>query len=123
MAKATVADISAAILEELPDDGSTIGNARLRKLIAARLGVEPTEADYLAARDALVQRGLVAIGRGRGGSLRRVLDTTGGFSLEMQHAGEGVMPLATPLSTKTRTPARSRATGDRRAGRDEGAAT
>ena len=32
MAKATIADIRKAILKEVPRDGSTIGNIRLREL-------------------------------------------------------------------------------------------
>ncbi|MCD9004678.1 hypothetical protein LDO31_00235 [Luteimonas sp. XNQY3] len=51
MAKASVADIRAAILDMLPGDGRTIGNGWLRDLIAARLGTDVAEDDYFAARD------------------------------------------------------------------------
>ena len=43
------ADIRAAILRTLPEDGSTIGNGRMRELIAAELDADLTEADYFAA--------------------------------------------------------------------------
>ena len=39
MTNASSADIHRAILDLLPEDGSTIGNGRLRDLTAARLGL------------------------------------------------------------------------------------
>lgn len=84
MAKAAAADIRAAILDLLPDDGSATGNARLREQIAARLGAEVDEGEYFLARDALVAAGQVLTGRGRGGSVRRVLDTAPALTLEAQ---------------------------------------
>ncbi|MCW5567249.1 MAG: site-specific DNA-methyltransferase, partial [Dokdonella sp.] len=84
MAKAAAADIRAAILDLLPDDGSATGNARLREQIAARLGAEVDEGEYFLARDALVADGQVLTGRGRGGSVRRVLDTAPALTLEAQ---------------------------------------
>lgn len=74
MAKASATDIRAAILMALPEDGSTVGNGRMRELVAAELGTPVDEGDYFAARDELVEAGQVATGRGRGGSVRRVLD-------------------------------------------------
>lgn len=85
MAKASVGDIAAAILEELPGDCSSVGNGRLRKQIAAWLGAEVSDGDYLAARDTLVQQGLAATGKGRGGSLRRILEAPAAFSPEVPH--------------------------------------
>ena len=84
MVNASAADIYAAILGTLPEDGSTIGNGRLRELIAEKLGAKVDEADYFAVRDALVEAGLVATGRGRGGSVRRVLDADTPLTLEAQ---------------------------------------
>ncbi len=57
----------AAFLALVPTDGSAIGNAALR----AQLGW--SEADYDAARDALVAAGRITKGRGRGGAVRRTL--------------------------------------------------
>jgi type I restriction enzyme M protein len=76
MAKATVAEISAAILKELPRDGANIGNASLRERVAGRLGAKVKEDDYFKARDALVAKGKLAVGRGRGGSVRLVKATS-----------------------------------------------
>ena len=55
-----------ALLDQVPAGGEAIGNGRLRE----RLGWG--EDRYLAARDALVTRGVLAKGQGRGGSVRRV---------------------------------------------------
>jgi len=121
MAKASVADIRTAILGELPGDGSTVGNGRLKKLIAERLGAEVDESVYLAARDELVALGLVATGKGRGGSLRRLLESSAPFALESQHAAEGVMAPPSALSTRPRVEARQMKQ-TRRAGKNEGGA-
>ena len=103
MANASSADIRRAILDLLPEDGSTIGNGRLRDLTAARLGAELSEADYFAARDALVSEGLAATGRGRGGSVRRVLDSDAALTLEVQEVPQGAQnpkPARAPLPKK-----------------------
>jgi len=55
------------LLSSVPADGTTIGNQTLRE----RLGW--TEADYATARDALVARGMLEKGKGRGGSVRRTM--------------------------------------------------
>jgi type I restriction enzyme M protein len=60
------ADDADLLLAQVPADGSTIGNQRLRE----NLGW--SEDRYAAARDTLVTQGRVAKGQGRGGSLRRV---------------------------------------------------
>lgn len=99
MANASSADIRRAILDLLPEDGSTIGNGRLRDLAAARLGAELSEADYFAARDALVSAGQVATGRGRGGSVRRVLDSDAALTLEVQEVPQGAQNPKTARAT------------------------
>jgi adenine-specific DNA-methyltransferase len=89
MAKVTVAEIRKAILKELPKDGSSIGNQTLREAIAGRLGVKQVdEEDYFEARDALIDAGKVAKGKGRGGSVAKILDEDAGFSLEAQAVPE-----------------------------------
>ena len=60
------------------------GKGTISMLIAARLGADVEEVDYFAARDALVQAGQAATGRGRGGSVRRVLDAGTPLTLEAQ---------------------------------------
>ncbi|MBB1062087.1 site-specific DNA-methyltransferase [Marilutibacter spongiae] len=88
MAKASAADIREAILRTLPEDGGTIGNGRMREAIAAELGADLDEADYFAVRDALVAEGLVATGKGRGGSIRRVLEAGAALTLQAQQIPE-----------------------------------
>ncbi|WP_238547853.1 hypothetical protein [Meridianimarinicoccus roseus] len=61
------------ILSLTPEDGSSIGNGAMMALLRERVpGL--TDDDYAAARDALVDDGLLARGRGRGGSIMRVVD-------------------------------------------------
>ncbi|HUD43468.1 MAG TPA: site-specific DNA-methyltransferase [Dokdonella sp.] len=83
MAKAAVADIRNTLLELLPKDGSSVGNQSLRDQLADRLGAPVSEVDYFAARDALVDAGMVRKGKGRGGSVARISDQAEGFSLAM----------------------------------------
>ena len=61
----------ARLLEQVPADGDSIGNGSLR----AALGWD--EARYETARDALVSQGILAKGRGRGGSVRLVSAAVG----------------------------------------------
>ena len=58
-----------ALLDCLPESGSTRGNLAVRR----QLGWEPDR--YWAARDSLVDAGLVVRGRGQGGSVRKVLES------------------------------------------------
>ncbi|KAB8178334.1 hypothetical protein [Microbispora catharanthi] len=58
-----------AVLECVPQDGSAISNLAVRK----RLGWDPDR--YWGARDALVDAGVVIRGRGRGGTIRRYVET------------------------------------------------
>ena len=61
------------ILSLAPEDGSSIGNGAMMALLRERVpGL--ADDDYVAARDALVDDGLLARGRGRGGSIMRVVD-------------------------------------------------
>ncbi len=57
-----------ALLDCVPQDGSAISNLTAQKL----LGWETDR--YWAARDALVDAGMVVRGKGRGGTIRRVVD-------------------------------------------------
>lgn len=61
------------ILSLTPEDGSSIGNGAIMALLRERVP-DLTDDDYAAARDALVDDGLLARGRGRGGSIMRVVD-------------------------------------------------
>ncbi|GAA0312008.1 site-specific DNA-methyltransferase [Rhodovulum strictum] len=61
------------ILSLMPEDGSSIGNGAMMALLRERVP-DLTDDDYAAARDALVDDGLLTRGRGRGGSIMRVVD-------------------------------------------------
>lgn len=54
------------LLSHVPDDGSSIGNTRLRETC---LGWE--EDEYWPVRDSLVEKGFLVVGYGRGGSVYR----------------------------------------------------
>ncbi len=58
------------ILANIPEDGSSIGNGALMALLREQLP-DLTDEDYAAARDALIDEGALAKGRGRGGSVYR----------------------------------------------------
>ncbi|WP_370283007.1 DNA methyltransferase [Pseudooceanicola sp.] len=61
------------ILSLTPEDGSSIGNGAMMALLREQVpGL--SDSDYFVARDALVNDGLLAKGRGRGGSIMRVVD-------------------------------------------------
>lgn len=65
-----MSDISELILTLVPEDGSSIGNGAMLTLLREQMP-DLAEDDYLAARDALVAKGLLSKGRGRGGSVSR----------------------------------------------------
>jgi adenine-specific DNA-methyltransferase len=61
------------ILSLTPEDGSSISNGAMMALLRERMpGLR--EEDYTAARDALVDDGVLWRGRGRGGSISRIVD-------------------------------------------------
>ena len=64
------AELLARVLALVPEDGSSMGNQSLYERLKADLP-QVTEEAYKAARDALVEQGLLAKGRGRGGSVSR----------------------------------------------------
>lgn len=61
-----------AFLESVPGDGSTIGNYALQELLREQLGRRYSEKGYWEVRDALIDEGVLAKGKGRGGSVRRL---------------------------------------------------
>ena len=66
----TVQTLRDLILDLVPTDGSTIGNQKLITELRNHLP-DMDDAEYHAAKDALVAEGLLAKGRGRGGSVSR----------------------------------------------------
>jgi adenine-specific DNA-methyltransferase len=63
--------LSNLILSLTPEDGSTIGNGAMMALLREQVSTL-TDDDYAAARDALVDEGLLGRGKGRGGSIFRM---------------------------------------------------
>jgi hypothetical protein len=57
-----------ALLRKVPADGASIGNGRLRRELDWR------EGKYWKTRDSLVEKGYLALGFGRGGSVYRIGD-------------------------------------------------
>lgn len=68
-----MSDISDLILTLSPEDGSTIGNGAMMALLREHMP-DLSEDDYIAARDALIDEGVLGVGKGRGGSIFRVID-------------------------------------------------
>jgi type I restriction enzyme M protein len=108
MAKATIAEIRRAILKELPKDGTAVGNQSLQTRIAERLDAKVKEDDYFAARNALIEEGKLETGRGRGGSVKRVVQaapTVPTAPIEPQPAA------VKPTRQRPTAPAKARAAG------------
>lgn len=74
------------LLALIPEDGRAIGNTELRR----RLGWD--EADYWSVRNGLIDDGVLEKGRGKGGSVRRVVSPAG--ELPPSAAGEVVAEVA-----------------------------
>jgi adenine-specific DNA-methyltransferase len=96
-----------ALLDLLPTDGTSRGNAALRYQLEAQLGREVSEADYRVARDALVEGGWATKGKGRGGSLCRAVPSSDAGSnpataavpnLELTHQPEPPSTVKDPAS-------------------------
>jgi adenine-specific DNA-methyltransferase len=62
--------IKAAILARLPEDGSQIGNQKMKTQLAMVDELKLSEEDYRRACEELVAEGQIARGRGRGGAIR-----------------------------------------------------
>jgi len=63
------------ILQHVPEDGSSIGNKTLLARLAQAAGADVAEEDYWRVRDGLIAEGVLASGRGRGGSVLRPSQT------------------------------------------------
>jgi adenine-specific DNA-methyltransferase len=84
-ATAMIKSLKKDFLALLPTDGSTIGNTSLRRALEDALparGKQITEEDYWATHAALIEEGFIAIGKGRGGSVKLIKVAEGGFSLQ-----------------------------------------
>ncbi|HAT1544795.1 type I restriction-modification system subunit M [Aeromonas hydrophila] len=66
-------ELSQALLAAVPEDGSSIGNQALMDTLKAQFS-DLTDEVFTAAREALLEQGLLRKGRGRGGAVLRVLE-------------------------------------------------
>ena len=123
-------DLSELLLSLVPADGSPIGNSALRREMEARLAAEGTalaEQDYWQVQAALVAKGLLVKGQGRGGSVRRAVLVASPEPDESDEPGEAgdefslQAPPAPPIRPVRETSATAKpATGSRtRAATDE----
>ncbi|MCF8025684.1 MAG: site-specific DNA-methyltransferase [Desulfobacteraceae bacterium] len=60
------------VFRHIPEDGTPVGNKKLMERIAAEAEFDFSKQDYQRVRDMLVQRGMLAKGGGRGGSVRLI---------------------------------------------------
>src|ERR1035441_1190120 len=76
MDSAQKTEYTKALLSLIPESGTSIGNFTLREQLRKRIesnGGELSDQDYRQLRDSLIDDGLIVQGRGRGGSVHRVL--------------------------------------------------
>lgn len=76
MDSAQKTEYTKALLSLIPESGTSIGNFTLREQLRKRIesnGGELSDQDYWQLRDSLIDDGLIVQGRGRGGSVHRVL--------------------------------------------------
>lgn len=80
------------LYDRLPVDGSAVGNKTLRS------GLRWSEKRYWGVRDGLVDRGLASRGHGRGGSLRRSIESPASQDAEIIEVAEVklIAPAASP---------------------------
>lgn len=77
--------IKSAFLSLMPTDGSTMGNTSLRRALKSLLdteGIKISEDDYWAAQTSLIEEGVIANGKGRGGSVKLIKVAEDDFSLQ-----------------------------------------
>ena len=85
------------ILQLLPADHSGIGNLTLLQKIRELNGTDTTDAEFQAARDALVASGQAIKGKGRGGSTALVAVERPAFDLQAEPTtGDLLAPTPTP---------------------------
>lgn len=102
------------ILSLTPEDGSTIGNGAMMALLREQVS-GLTDEDYAAARDALVDEGLLGRGKGRGGSIFRII----GDDEDDADDSEDDFELTAPEAAAPR-PRKAKAAGTRAAPRKSG---
>ena len=98
------------LLNKVPEDGSPVGNAALREQFfaaAGAAGLKATEAQFEELKAGLVTVGALVRGKGRGGSVRRLLaEELGGAGFDLA-AQEAPAPQAKPVAPKAKAAATS----------------
>jgi hypothetical protein len=84
------------LLNLVPEDGTAIGNAALKRKFDDVRGAESSLDEYAALRDLLVERGWLVEGAGRGGSVKRHLSRV--RTACMRHAPDELSPGADLVS-------------------------
>jgi adenine-specific DNA-methyltransferase len=72
------------ILRHVPENGAGIGDKALLERLAHSLDREVSEEDYRRVRDTLIAEGLLASGRGRGGSVVRAMSVETGAEADTE---------------------------------------
>ncbi|MFM4915613.1 type I restriction-modification system subunit M [Aeromonas dhakensis] len=85
--------LSTALLAAVPEDGSSIGNQALQDQLKTQFA-GLTEAQFMAASDALIEAGQLRKGRGRGGSVLRA----DGAGLNTENKASETKPAAMPAA-------------------------
>jgi len=109
--------LAGLLVRLLPSDGSTMGNQSLRERFieaAKAAGHKNTgsalDVAFEALREELIQNGVLAKGKGRGGSVRRVqADDASAFSLGVQAPAAAEDAPTRPAKAKAGAPARTTA--------------
>lgn len=70
------------LLNLVPEDGTAIGNAALKRKFDDLRGSESSPDEYAALRDRVIERGWLVKGAGGGGSVRRVSSSIAAASLD-----------------------------------------
>ena len=97
----------------MPADGKAIGNQALREKFlaaAAQAGLTATDAEFDALRESLIANGILAKGKGRGGSVHLANPDMEAFDLAAQEVeASASKPTAAKKTPKPRTPATANA--------------
>ncbi|GJM09715.1 MAG: hypothetical protein DHS20C11_19910 [Lysobacteraceae bacterium] len=99
------------ILSLTPEDGSSIGNGAMMALLRERMP-ELADDDYFIARDSLVDDGVLITGKGRGGSISRVMDSSEASDADSMHTNTNFeleeQPATNPTKNKRKSPSPSK---------------
>lgn len=92
-------EYSKVLLSLIPESGSNIGNVTLREKLKEairRSGITATvtDQDYWLLRDSLIDEGHIEQGRGRGGSVHRIIISAETLNVDVVAPESGVFPIS-----------------------------